>query len=181
MPIIDFIIVGQDMPKYIPLIQAQGSDYMKIKSRQIQVFDSPCFSFVPYYPDNINYCTVDSVDRDVISCPFTGCLMAIWKKEVNGEDEIRVGHVATSSEKAHDCKELWEDEMRKSKCGYAFKPSQFILPLPPGVRSYRCYGLFTFSDDRKKFTAFSILTESNPQGVPCKVLKKVLVHEGSLV
>lgn len=145
------------------------------------MFDSPCFSFVPFYPDNINYCTVDSADRDVISCPFTGCLMAIWKKKVNGRYEIRVGHVATDTDPVHDCKDLWEAEMRQSECGYAFKPSQFILPLPSGVTSYRCFGLYTFNNNMTKFTAFSILTESNPQGRPCKVLKKVLVYEGSLV
>lgn len=96
--IIDFIKVGQPMPSYIPLVPAYGSDYKQVISKQIQVFDSPCFSFVPFYPDNINYCSVDSADRDVISCPFTGCLMAIWKKKVNGRYEIRVGHVATDTD-----------------------------------------------------------------------------------
>ena len=94
----DFIKVGQPMPSYIPLVPAYGSDYKQVISKQIQVFDSPCFSFVPFYPDNITYGSVDSADRDVISCPFTGCLMAIWKKKVNGRYEIRVGHVATDTD-----------------------------------------------------------------------------------
>lgn len=66
--IIDFIKVGQPMPSYIPLVPAYGSDYKQVISKQIQVFDSPCFSFVPFYPDNINYCSVATWPRTQIQC-----------------------------------------------------------------------------------------------------------------
>ena len=74
--------------------------------------------WLPYTPGAINY--VNSGGKDVISGPFSGCIMAAYeKKKVGGR---RVCHVATCGDEM-DCKTLWHDIKAECSSCVEFKPS----------------------------------------------------------
>lgn len=73
--------------------------------------------WLPYTPGAINY--VNSCGKDVISGPFSGCIMAAYeKKKIGGR---RVCHVATSGDKM-DCKTLWQEIKNECATCIEFKP-----------------------------------------------------------
>ena len=80
MAIIDSIKIGQPMPAIIPDQEARGDDIEKIKSVDIGRSMTYCFTYIPYYPNNINYAVLDARMRDAISSRFTGCLMVAWEE-----------------------------------------------------------------------------------------------------
>ena len=75
MAIIDSIKIGQPMPAIIPDQEARGDDIEKIESVDIGRSMTYCYTYIPYYPNNINYAVLDGRMRDAISSRFTGCLM----------------------------------------------------------------------------------------------------------
>lgn len=178
MAVIDFIEEGKPMPDWVLDFETFGPDRQMFTMQDVKEYDLPPYTFVPYFRGNINCCEVTDSSRDVISSRFSGCLMGIWK---GWDGSVFVGHITTDPDETYDCKELWAEKMSECKCGWAFKPSDFILPLPPGVLTWKCFGLFTFNADLTAYAAFSIITENNAQGVPNTVLKKVLVRKGTLI
>ena len=80
--------------------------------------------WLPFTPGAINY--TNSRGKDVISGPFSGCLMAAYEKKEGGGR--RVCHVATTSD-TMDCKEKWNEI--KADCSFyaEFKPSDVYANL----------------------------------------------------
>ena len=73
--------------------------------------------WLPYTPGAINY--TNSSGRDVISGPFSGCIMAAY---VTGGGR-RVCHVSTEAEgHRNDCKELWGKIKENCTSYIEFKP-----------------------------------------------------------
>lgn len=74
--------------------------------------------WLPFTPSAINY--TESGGKDVISGPFSGCLMAAYEK--HGGGGRRVCHVSTSGDDK-DCKELWDSIKEDCSSYVEFKPS----------------------------------------------------------
>ena len=79
----------------VPSFTANTTDPRIFVTEQIQPSANPCFFYVPYCLGHINYCDLDSPERNVISSKFSGCLMVIWQ-EAEGYP-IRIGHVDTAA------------------------------------------------------------------------------------
>lgn len=80
--------------------------------------------WLPYVPGGINYS--NSQGLDVISGPFSGCIMAAYTKRGG---ERRICHVSTFGESKYDCKDLW-DTIKKDCVSYVeFKPASFYQEL----------------------------------------------------
>ena len=75
----------------VPSYQAHSSQPSVFVSEQIASFNTPFYTFVPYCPDYINYCDLDSPERNVISSQFRGCLMVIWQEDYDFQREFRLG------------------------------------------------------------------------------------------
>ena len=137
MAIIDSIKIGQPMPAIIPDQEARGDDIEKIESVDIGRSMTYCYTYIPYYPNNINYAVLDARMRDAISSRFTGCLMVAW--EENGQ--IKAGHVHKGP--AHDCGSLWAGKRDNPSTvrSFSFKPSDVHIADDHGDRSLILTGI----------------------------------------
>ncbi|MDZ7582713.1 MAG: hypothetical protein U5R30_19550 [Deltaproteobacteria bacterium] len=92
------------------------------------------YLYLPFRPNGINYC--ESRDMDVISYPFTGCIMATFTQE-----RVRkVCHVSTGD--GQDCKAEWENIKKTASNVMEFKPSDFYV-RPHNIALEGIYGLIT--------------------------------------
>ena len=89
MAVIDLIEIGKAMPAIIPDQEYPGDEVDDFRSADIGHSMTYGFTYIPYYPNNINCAVLDGRMRDAISSRFTGCLMVAW--EENGQ--IKAGHV----------------------------------------------------------------------------------------
>lgn len=114
--------------------------------------DGKDYIFLPYAGNGINY--TEAQGKDVISCPFSGCIMATYKK--NGSR--RVCHVSTGADFG-DCKKEWETVKGEATEVKEFKPfdkqrdsliSEGLIKAAfkeKGPTSWSIYGLIT-SDEK---------------------------------
>ena len=84
--------------------------------------------WLPYIPGEINYTT--SRGMDVISGPFSGCIMAAYNKREGGGR--RVCHVSTFGESKYDCKESWEEIKSGCTSYVSFRPHECARGLSRG-------------------------------------------------
>ncbi len=114
---------------------------------------------LPRVGNGINY--TDTAGRDVLSGPFTGCIMAIYKRD----GTRRVCHVATP-----ECREAWERVRGEAQVIKEFKPSDL---LPTGIEKTLKGGLvilgYVTADDR----CFALFCDRDKSGTAMKVLKVV--------
>ncbi|WP_295389153.1 hypothetical protein [uncultured Thiodictyon sp.] len=89
--------------------------------------------YVPFVLNGINWVAPNG--EDVISYPFTGCIMAVFTYG----GIRRVCHVSTGA--GQDCKAQWEQIKSQSTNVFEFKPSDFIDS--GGSAMLGCYGLIT--------------------------------------
>lgn len=157
MAIIDSIKIGQPMPAIIPDQEARGDDIEKIESVDIGRSMTYCYTYIPYYPNNINYAVLDGRMRDAISSRFTGCLMVAW--EENGQ--IKAGHVHKGP--AHDCGSIWAGKRDNPSTvrSFSFKPSDVHIANSDGLLVPNCYGFITFNDTFDILAAYSVVTDCN--------------------
>ena len=111
--------------------------------------------WLPFTPGAINYAI--SGGRDVISGPFSGCLMAAYEKKEGGGR--RVCHVSTTRDEM-DCKAKWNEIKENCSSYVEFKPSDVYNDLSKKqlrkIASTILFGLIT-ADNR----CFSALVYSN--------------------
>jgi hypothetical protein len=99
---------------------------------QCQAFYQESYKFLPFVPNGINW--VAAQGQDVISAPFSGCIMAAYE-----DGGVRkVCHVSTGNELG-DCKATWNALKAEYSNVLEFRPSDFIENTPHS----RCYGLLT--------------------------------------
>lgn len=91
--------------------------------------------YLPYATGGINWIQQSASD-DIISFPFSGCIMAVFTL-----DGIRrVCHVSTG-EDGQDCMAEWKKIKDRSTNVFEFKPSDYIDTK--GQALVGCYGLIT--------------------------------------
>lgn len=117
------------------------------------------FLFLPWVGDALNY--VESQGKDVLSGPFTGCVMTAYTR--NGSR--RVGHVATPG-----CNELWMAMKKEGtvKVLSEFKPTDVITGATAGTLTKggpSWFGLIT-ADDK----CYSMLCDYDSQAKSYKVV-----------
>ena len=159
----------------VPSFTAISRDPRIFVTEQIRPSANPCFFYVPYCPSHINYCDIDSPERNVISSQFTGCLMVIWQEDYGYP--IRIGHVDTAPDTS--CKTDWDTAKVNFRFAYEFKPSDYIPSLPKGMWKKDCYGLYAINQSNKTFAAFSITT-ADSNTVQDYVVRKKLVYQDFL-
>ncbi len=95
------------------------------------------FIFLPWVEDAVNY--VESQGRDVLSGPFTGCIMAAYMR--NGSR--RIGHVSTPG-----CNALWAGMKNESEVSVQaeFKPANADFDFKSIKSNLKIYGLITADD-----------------------------------
>ncbi|SFU52630.1 hypothetical protein [Pseudoduganella namucuonensis] len=91
------------------------------------------FKFLPFLPNAIH--TVAAAGVDVISAPFSGCLMAAYTDE---SGRRMVCHISTGGEFG-DCKAAWNDMKGRFTNVVEFRPSD----LCGDTKFETCYGLIT--------------------------------------
>lgn len=160
---------GSQMPN-VPNNQAHSSQPFVFVSEQIVSFNTPFYTYVPYCPDYINYCDLDSPDRNVISSQFSGCLMVIWQEDYGYP--IRIGHVDTTPGMSR--KDEWDYAKTQFRFAYEFKPSDYILPFPKDVARDNCYGLYAIDQANNNVVAFSIVTGNTNKMQHCVIKKKLV-------
>lgn len=154
----------------VPSFTANTTDPRIFVTEQIQPSANPCFFYVPYCLGHINYCDLDSPERNVISSKFSGCLMVIWQ-EAEGYP-IRIGHVDTAAGSSR--KTDWDTAKANFRFAYEFKPSDYIPTIPKGMCKKDCYGLYAINQATKSIAAFSITTADSKE-VQDYVIRKKLV------
>jgi hypothetical protein len=130
---------------------SKGIQEKKIGSDQVLL--------LPWVGNGINY--TDTAGRDVLSGPFTGCIMAVYKRA----GARRVCHVATP-----ECKEAWAQVKGETEVFKEFKPSDL---LPAGIEKSLKGGLvilgYVTADDR----CFALFCDRDKTGTAMKVLRVV--------
>jgi hypothetical protein len=155
MSLIDLIKVGEPMPQVVPNTTAPNLGNGSFDSAGIVRKDNDGFVFVPYQPNGINRCELETANFDVISSGFTGCLMTLWQEQ---DGKYYAGHVGTGSD--GNCIAFWNDwKMNNDITLYSeFKPSDYIRPMPFEYAFSTCYALYSFGNTCEQFTAWVIVT-----------------------
>lgn len=168
MPLIDFIKIGEPMPPEVPNNTAPYRGNGRYDSAGIVRKDSDGFVFVPYQPNGINRCDLNTVNSDVISSGFTGCLMTLWQE---WDGTFYVGHVGTGPD--GNCLPFWNDRKRDGSITWynEFRPSDYIRPMPSGYAFSTCYALYSFGSTYQQFTAWVIVTAKQFNETPIVVQK----------
>ena len=164
------------LPNQIEVRQLGNKELCRLEIKECEKH-SIKYRFLPYVPNGINWCELD--DQDVISYPFTGCIMAIYT-----DDRVqKVCHVSTSDTALLDCKAAWEKYKEKVSNVKEFKPSNFIdLNIEKGWTFAGCYGLITTT---LKYYAITIISldydfERKKRKVHCrKELELQKLHENA--
>lgn len=100
--------------------------------RTVQSSGGP-YKFLPFAASGINWC--DPQGMDVVSFPFTGCLMAVFTH--NGVR--KVAHISTGQ--GQDCLPQWQQVKAQSTQVFVFRPSDHIDTR--GGVLFGCYGIVT--------------------------------------
>jgi hypothetical protein len=152
------LTVGQTLVK-VPVAKAGGSGgECKIGVEETKIGSSAVL-LLPWVGNGINY--TESGGKDVLSGPFTGCIMGIYS--VGGTR--RVCHVATP-----ECKDAWERVKTGAKLTKEFKPHEKLpqntkdLGLTGGLVIYgyvtadeRYYAVFCNEDKSRVLTIQKIV------------------------
>lgn len=131
--------------------------------------------WLPYIPGEINYTT--SQGKDVISGPFSGCIMAAYNKKDGGGR--RVCHVSTFGDRKYDCKESWEQIKNECISHVSFRPHQCARDLSGrqlkkvgnalafGIitSDNRCYGALVTQSSNGTFMG-GLVVKMTPEVVP---------------
>lgn len=91
------------------------------------------YKFLPFAAAGINWC--DPQGMDVVSFPFTGCLMAVFTHQ----GTRKVGHISTGPNQ--DCLPAWQKIKTESSQAFVFRPSDYVDTR--GKVLFGCYGIFT--------------------------------------
>lgn len=106
--------------------------------------------YLPFVPNGINWVKMEG-GHDVISAPFSGCIMATYMDK----GVRKVCHV--SSGDFGDCTGVWNSAKVNFTEVREFKPSDFIGGLPHDY----CYGLITTN-----LEPYTILTHATKHKIP---------------
>lgn len=150
------IFEGQQL-NFLPVcghVNARPNDPVFCSVGIIQI--SPTCFFLPYVPNHINY-LVSATRVDVISFPFTGCIMASY--ELNGL--FFYCHVSTPSCNLHWAQYKFNQAINPIE----FKPSDVLLTTPVGNTSY---GLITSNNEK-----YSIVVEQINQQRICRYFNQL--------
>ena len=124
--------------------------------------------WLPYTPGAINY--TFSAGRDVISGPFSGCIMAAYNKG-GGR---RVCHVSTetSEDHRHDCKALWGNIKEECTSYIEFKPfdvlRQFTRRKLKQFGNIVIFGIITGDNN-----CYSLITDRTMGTITSKAIAKM--------
>ncbi len=116
---------------------------------------------LPWVGNGINY--TESTGKDVLSGPFTGCLMAVYKRG----GARRVCHVATP-----ECKDAWAKVKSETELIKEFKPSDH---LPEQIVKTLKGGLVILGHVTADNKCYAVFCERGKTGSSMKVLKTVAV------
>jgi hypothetical protein len=123
--------------------------------------ESTAFFLLPWVGNGINY--TESTGRDVLSGPFTGCIMAVYMKS----GVRRVCHVATP-----ECNGAWTKLKQETQVVKEFKPSDF---LPDAVAKSLKGGLVILGHVAPDDKCYAVFCDRDKVGTSMKVLKTVPV------
>jgi hypothetical protein len=131
------LTAGTD-PTWLPTAEAQTTGTGTLCSHDVQngIYQGN-HKYLPFAPNGINW--VAQQGQDVISYPFSGCIMAVF--EYGGAR--RVCHVSTGQ--GQNCTTEWERIKGLSVNVFEFKPAEFvdITALNKEWGYGGCYGLIT--------------------------------------
>ena len=116
---------------------------------------------LPWVGNGINY--TDTSGKDVLSGPFTGCIMAVYKRD----GQRRVAHVATP-----ECNDAWNKVKGETQVVKEFKPSDH---LPSGIEKSLKGGLVILGHVTADEKCFALFCERDKTGTSMKVLRVVKV------
>lgn len=116
---------------------------------------------LPWVGNGINY--TDTTGKDVLSGPFTGCIMAIYKRA----GQRRVCHVATP-----ECKDAWAKIKGETEVVKEFKPSDH---LPDGISKSLKGGLVILGHVTADDKCYALFCDRAKTGTSMQVLKVVPV------
>ena len=140
---------GSSLPN-IPAASGGTGGECQLGIQETKIDSSPVL-LLPWVGNGINY--TESTGRDVLSGPFTGCIMAIYKRG----GVRRVCHVATP-----ECKDAWAKVKGEGQVTKEFVPSD-KLPKDFNAKTLKgglvIYGLVT-ADEK----CFAILGERDKTG-----------------
>lgn len=138
---------------------AGGAGVECSKGVQEKKIDSSTVLLLPWVGNGINY--AESAGKDVVSGPFTGCIMAVYKR--NGAR--RVCHVATP-----ECKDAWAKVKAGTQVIKEFKPSDYLPDLTKVLKG----GLVIFGYVTAADSCYAVFCDRDKTG-SLKVLKTVAV------
>ena len=124
--------------------------------------------WLPFTPGAINYAI--STGRDVISGPFSGCIMAAYNKG-GGR---RVCHVSTEASEDHrnDCKALWRNVKDASTACTEFKPFDAIDKF--SSKTLRRFGhIVVFGIITGDNKCYSLITDRTSDIITAKAIVKM--------
>jgi hypothetical protein len=138
-----------------------GSGVECNKGVEEKTIGSAPFLLLPWVGNGINY--TESMGKDVLSGPFTGCIMAVYKR--NGSR--RVCHVATP-----ECKDAWAKIKDETEVVKEFKPSDY---LPDAIATQLKGGLVILGHVTADDKCYAVFCERGKTGSTLKVLKTVAI------
>lgn len=153
--IIDDIKLGKKMPSSVLDYETYGPDIQQILSVEIGHTAQYCYTYIPYYPNNINCSVLKPMYRNAISSRFSGCYMVAW--EENGM--IIAGHVHIAKE--HSCLDLWDRTWRTKPRSFTFRPSDVFTNPMIDVNSPNFYGIIIFDDAFENLAAFGVYADAD--------------------
>ena len=154
------LMEGTDIEVNIPAA-AGGSGVECSKGVAEKKIGSTPVLLLPWVGNGINY--TESTGKDVLSGPFTGCIMAVYKRG----GARRVCHVATP-----ECKDAWEKVKGETEVIKEFKPSDH---LPDAVVKQLKGGLVILGHVTADDKCYAVFCERGKASSTLKVLKTVAV------
>ena len=113
------------------------------------------FIYIPYRLDAINNAKLDRVARNMVSSPFSGCLLVAWQTW----EGVYVGHVSKDEVRKEKTPSFikWNQDKEDFLRYAEFRPSDYIDDTKP---LNACYGLLAFSNVCNTVTGYCIGTEA---------------------
>ena len=152
---------GSTIDVSIPAAAGGAGNECKLGVKESKLQGEPVL-LLPWVGNGINY--TESEGKDVLSGPFTGCIMAVYKRS----GSRRVCHVATP-----ECKDAWAKVKAETQLVKEFKPSDH---LPDAITKSLKGGLVIYGHVTSDDKCYAVFGERGKSGTAVKILRTVRVN-----
>lgn len=150
-------LMGVSLPSYEGTRSIRGDVFQNQWSNETHNGNN--YFYIPFVPNGINCVDVPNIGPfEVLSSLFSGCIMAIIEDR---RGIMKVCHVSTGA--GQDCKHDWEILKSNARRFIEFKPSDYVIAHPEGVRY--CDGIISSNGNNIECFSLTIVGNGTVGGI----------------